>query len=131
MGLFGKPKMPPISDEPGVVDWFLKHDDLLKDIRKKFSSQEMWALTQDHLLDLKNFPDGDSLSQHLQDLSRKYDKILPLAAEVHKRGGASSDDQREIFAKVLLNEAILASKLRILGYILKTKYGIEPPSTEK
>ena len=120
MGLFGKPPVPSVEDEPGVVEWFLKHDDKLKDVRKTFPGQ-LPKIQADVLADLKKFPDGPSLEKHVRGITGGYESaFLPAAAALQQRGGPYDSDDLMVF----FIEAMAATKMRVLGYFLLKKYGI-------
>ena len=122
MGLFGKPPIPPIDDEPAVVQWFLNHDDELRDVRNNFGGQ-LPRIQADVLADLKKFPDGPSLERHVQGIAGGYENtFLPAAASLQQRGVAYTSDDVMVF----FIEAMAATKMRVLGYFLQTKFRIRP-----
>jgi hypothetical protein len=123
----GHPTMPPITDDAGIVDWFLRHDDAISDLRRNFPSRVEEA-RREFIADLKrNGSTGPLLKAQLAKVSKFYSEVvLPGAAERQQRGGPILGETRQEYLDVMFLEAALAAKMRIFGYILVNRYGIQP-----
>lgn len=113
-----KPALPSIDNETAVVEWFLKYDDKVKltiDDPVLFN-----RIKNEILTDLQKHNDGPSLKEFISVVSKFYwDNILPKMAEDQKNNRAISNE-------IILIEILLSAKMRILGYLLLKKYGIQP-----
>lgn len=119
-----KPEMPPITDEAGVVNWFLQYDETNKDLRSRFPI--MMDNTREEILHtLQTYPDADSLLAHLKEVSGFYlDLLRPQAELREKQKGPLPDETEEEAVKIVVLESVVGAKIRILRYFLSERYGI-------
>lgn len=119
-----KPEMPPIDDEAGVVSWFLEHDETNSDLRTRFPT--MIDNTREEILHtLRAYPDGQSLLAHLQEVGSFYLELLrPQAQLREKQRGPLPGETEEDAVKIVVLEAVVGAKIRILRYFLSERYGV-------
>ncbi len=130
--LLGKKRdIPDVTDEAGVVEWFLQHDDMIGDRRRRFPYR-VEAAKQEILADLKdNSVTASSLQTRITEINSFYSsRLLPAAAARWERRGPLPDESRDDYAELMFLEWAVAAKLRILGYFLLKKFGIDPAGKE-
>ena len=122
-----RPPIPPVTDEAGVVNWFLLYDEKIADFRRNFPSKINEA-RHEFIADLQqNGTTAVSLKTQLQKISTFYSEVvLPQAGLRTQHGGPLPNETREDYREVMFLEAALAAKMRIFGYVLLKKYGIQP-----
>jgi hypothetical protein len=112
-----KPSIPPVADSLGVVTWFLRHDDKIGEFRSRFPTA-VTALRDEVVREITAIQSADQLQQYLSQLSAYYSSALAHAASELAAGRLPADGGYA--------ESATAAKMRILGYILLRKYGIQP-----
>lgn len=114
-----KPNIPPIDNEEEVIEWFLKYDDKIKN--DFLADPKIFEKAKNEILDnLKEHSDAPSLQSFIKKISDAYTKkLLPSIA-------ASHENNEEIPWQILIMEMLFSTKMRILGYFLLKKYGIQP-----
>jgi hypothetical protein len=112
-----KPTIPQIADSLGVVTWFLRHDDKISEFRSRFPTAVM-ALRDEVVCEINAIQSADQLQQYLSQLSAYYSSVLAHGASEVAAGRNPADGGYA--------ESATAAKMRILGYILLRKYGIQP-----
>lgn len=117
----GKPPIPPIHDEEGVVDWFLQFDDKIRDLRSNFPSL-LPIVRNEVLLALHQHGSPSALQHYVKSLGDRYSEVLVRLTHQQVRDDVGLEERRQ----ALQEEAAVAAKMRILGYFLLRKYGIQP-----
>ena len=114
-----KPNIPPIDNEEAVIKWFLKYDDKIKN--DFFTDPTIFEKAKNEILDnLREHSDASSLQSFIKKISDAYtEKILPSIATKH-------ENNEEIPFQFMVMEMLFSAKMRILGYFLLKKYGIQP-----
>jgi hypothetical protein len=112
-----KPQIPQIGDVAGVVTWFLQQDDKIADFRSRFPTA-LTAFRDEVVREINAIQSGEHLQQYLSQLSACYSSALAHAASEFAAGRNPADGGYA--------ESATAAKMRILGYILLRKYGIQP-----
>lgn len=117
----GKPLTPLIHDEEAVVDWFLQFDEKIRDFRNNFPSL-LPVVRKEVLLALHQHESPSALQDYVKSLGDRHLKVLERLA--HQQVGDDIGIKEKLQA--LQEEAVVAAKMRILGYFLLRKYGIQP-----
>lgn len=114
-----KSNIPPIKDEEAVISWFLKNDDKIETVF--FVKEEYFQKAKSEILkNLQEHQSAESLQGFVDKISTIYtEQILPTIANCHKQN-------QEIPSEILITEFVLSAKMRILGFFLLKKYGIQP-----
>ena len=112
-----KATLPEASDIPGIVTWFLHHDDRISDFRTRFPAA-LSAFRDEVVREINDIQSANQLQEYLSQLSAYYSSALAHAASELAAGRKPVDGG--------YSESATAAKLRILGYILLHKYGIQP-----
>ncbi len=114
-----KPKIPPIDNEDEVVEWFLRYDDKIK--HEFLTDSTIFEKAKNEILDnLREHSDASSLQSFIEKISVAYtEKLLPSIATNH-------ENNEEVPWQLLITEMLFSAKMRILGYFLLKKYGIQP-----
>lgn len=119
------PSVPSIENEVAVVDWFLKYDNNTRNLRTNFKPM-LEQIKQDILTDLRNNADESSLKQFVQGAMKFWeDTAFPQAALRLQTGHPTEGETQEDWIKIIYAEQYLAAKIRVLGYFLLKKYGIQ------
>ncbi len=117
-----KPNIPSVDDSDGVIEWFINHDDKLADVRRYGLNQ--WVY-KDVASDLATHGSSkDSLIKHLKSLSEFYALVLEQLAL--RKDGPLDGETPDKVAELHCLEIMCAAKMRILGYFLLRKYGVNP-----
>lgn len=116
-----RPSIPPITIESAVINWFLNHDKHLNGLRANFPDQ-VAAVAADIQKVLNDAADGRSLHATVTNISEFFVEYTPAEIALYQRGAPFSDDEW----KFLFTCELAGAKMRILGYFLKEKYGIDP-----
>jgi len=110
-----------------VVNWFPLYDEKIADFRRNFPSR-LDEARHEFIADLRrNGTTAVSLKTQLNKISTFYSEVaLPQAGLRTQHGGPLPNETREDYRDVMFLEAALAAKMRIFGYVLLKKYGIQP-----
>ena len=122
-----KPMMPDISDEAAVIDWFLKFDDKLSDLRSGLQPKGIEYIRGEVAGDLGEHRSAEALKAHVAKVSMFHSSIaLPELARRHMNGGPLPGETEAGYMQIIMIEKLCAAKMRILGYFLLKKHGIQP-----
>ena len=120
------PPVPPISATDAVVDWFLAYDEKIGDLRLLASTLGLQKAREEILNDLSAHREAASLKAHLDKVSAFWSEMaLPAAATRFQDGPIAGESEADA-RMVMLLEAVLAAKVRVLGYFLLKRHGIQP-----
>lgn len=119
----GPPPMPAITNESAVVDWFLRYDPKLSDVRNYLQSAIPELRTQ-VLYDLAVHNSPFKLKAHIDNLTAELVQLI----EDRQKGQELPCSDFGVNSRA--SEVMLAARLRILGYFLLKKYGIDPSMLE-
>ncbi len=114
---------PPIENQEQVIDWFFNNDKIVKNFRRVFPAIAE-KLKCDILQDLNNNNNVESLEKFVRGAIKFWEETAAPQAVMRVNGpleGETHQEQVEIIAM----ENYLSTKLRILGYFLLKKYGIQ------
>lgn len=120
--LFGPGTIPSIDDANGVIEWFLKYDDV-RNFKRLFPAK-VDSLKEDILLDMSKHNDATSLEKFINEAMEFWEHTVFPQAFLRKDGPVESESEQERI-EIIAMESFLSAKLRILGYFLSKKYGIE------
>lgn len=121
----GRPPVPPITNEGAVINWFLEHDKHLNGLRANFPDR-IAAVATDIQGVLNETSSGRSLHATVGNISKFFTNFTPQEVALYQRGAPFSDDEWSF----LFVCELAGAKLRILGYFVKEKYGIDPESID-
>ena len=124
-----KPRIPPISDTEGVIDWFLRYDDKIADLRRRFPVA-LNAVKTEIMNDLAAHAGGQALKRHLEWVDKIWRHHLQESTKRYEAGGPLAGELPEEASAFFYNEAVYAAESRILGYFLLRRYGIQPEPPE-
>lgn len=120
-----KPNLPNIKETEKVIDWLIRYDDKTKDFRNKFDTK-ISDLKEEILYELKKYDNASELKQNIIILSSIYHSyIFPEALKRYDNNGLLPDDTEKFYISLMYQESWLSAKLRIEGYFLLKKYGIQ------
>jgi len=120
-----RPNLPNIEKTEEVVDWLIRYDDKIKDFRNKFKTK-ISDLKKEILYELKKYDNASELKQNMIALSSIYHSyIFPEALKRYDNKGPLSDDTKKFYISLIYQESWLSAKMRIEGYFLLKKYGIQ------
>ena len=124
MGLFKKiPPRPSINYEQKFIEWMLRYDEQFSLIRKYFRKKKWANVTkatiQEIMGDLNTHNNGQALMDHLCVIGEHFQNIMPL---IEKRGGVLNSPPEMQAAFIALT-----TKMTILPYFVKYKYGLSLP----
>jgi len=119
------PPIPPISKPGQVVDWFLRYDSKISDYRLNYP-EGLPDLKADILTDLESSNDAATLEARFDSTMAQYDEVLAQASARYEVGGPVGGESQEDYAEIMHAQAYLSAKIRVLGYFLLNKYGIQP-----
>ena len=116
-----RPSPPPATQEEQFVEWLLlngKEFDVFRKIYKSNLEPYLRLNKNSVIEELRNFPDKDSLSDRLGEMSVFYvQNFLPM---LENAGGIRALGFRDTKAQATI--AMMQIKLQIFHYILKYKY---------
>jgi hypothetical protein len=120
-------EFPDLNNESAVVEWFLQHDEKVADLRRDFPSR-LEEAREEILTDLRaHSARAASLQEQFTKISSFYfTQLLPTVVERRRHGGPRPDETVADYLDLMFMESVLAAKLRIFGYILLKKHGIDP-----
>ena len=116
-----RPPVPPITDEGAVINWFIEHDKHLNGLRSNFPDR-IAAVAIDIQGVLNETSSGQSLRATVAKISTFFTNFTPQEIALYQRGAPFSDDEWSF----LFTCELAGAKMRILGYFLEKKYGIDP-----
>jgi hypothetical protein len=115
-----KPPIPDVADARAVARWFVEYDDALRNLRTNCPSMKD-SVVDDVRLIVQSCPDVTRLKRHYRRLSSQWSTdLLPKVAARYQRGPPFSAFDKVIFSI----ESSYEAKKRILGYILRERYGV-------
>ena len=124
--------IPPIYKSEKVVDWFLQNDSKIKDYSRNYPDK-LKKLKADILAEIEANSNGPALKEHVKNIGSEYEKALINIANKYDSTNWHSAFKASVEAgeshkdySLFHFEAYLAAKMRILGYFLLKKYGIQP-----
>ena len=115
----GTPPVPPITDASAVVQWFVRYDPKLSHIRRYYASS-IPTLQTVVLNDLTVHDSPFKLKAHIDALTSELIQLTQTRVNLAEPSPSNDLLQKQE------TEALLGARLRILGYFLLKKYGIEP-----
>ncbi len=118
---YSKPPIPSLGDDRGVVRWFLQHDDHLNGLRSNFSGQ-LRNVEEEILSTLRAKDSGRALKATLGNVVKGHEHFSLKALDLYRRGAPFSEEE----VQILFLDEMASAKMRILGYFLKMRYGIDP-----
>jgi hypothetical protein len=135
MGIFQRlftPAIPNISDIDGVVEWFLAHDEKIKDVKENVPEPHLSNLKQTIVENLMQNQTAAELQQDINDaavMSQSSLETLHQFKMLNEKGPPNGKDADEIVnaaAQAFVIEASSAAMLRIYGYFMTKKFNIQP-----
>lgn len=127
-----KPAMsvPPIWEESQVIDWFLINDHEIADLRQ-FSPELLQAVKNEIIHDLHTHNNAQSLKSFLEGMANFWgDTLLPQALLRKKNQGPLHGESEEDAVRMVFMERCVAAKVRVLGYFLLKKFGVQQKFTQ-
>jgi predicted rRNA methylase YqxC with S4 and FtsJ domains len=121
-----KPSVPNISNESGVINWFLNYDDKASEAKRKFPSANLEVIKKSILKDVLDNNSFEKLTKVFKELEQKHTETLKHMALMSPNFESFSRDEMIQFGTLGFDEVFYIVELRILGYFLLKKYGLDP-----
>ncbi len=100
-----------------MVDWFLQYDDKIADLRARFP-RALSSLRDEIIAEVAQNPTLMALQNRIAAISKLYDDVLRALCDVRGPQDSGADPGYA--------ESSCAAKLRILGYFLVRRHGVQP-----
>jgi hypothetical protein len=120
-----KPSVPDITHEENVVNWFLKYDSIANKINETFPPENIKIIKQSILKDVLENDTLEKLNKTLSDVEEKHTLALTQMALLTMKSTPLNHEETLALGTLGFDEVYYFIELRILGYFLLKKFGVD------
>ena len=124
--------VPDILKAEEVIEWFIFQDEKIKDFREWWAPHEVNDFKAILLKDVNELDSAEKIQNVLNIFGKQHPELLMKIASAYEYrknlARSLNEEEQKIYTNLIRAESFLAAKLRILGYFLLKKYGIDPRS---
>lgn len=130
MGIFRAlftPPIPPIAGTRAVVEWFMQHDERISDVKSTVPEPHLTTLKETITDNIDDCEAPVHLQLHLDEAGTLSQSCLETMYSFRTNsGGVTPEDA----ARAVVLEASASAMLRIYGYFMLKRFGIDPATMD-